>query len=276
VVLEIPPEAQDAPVPSTKAVTKELPDAQRRPARRDSTEHSQAEVMLTTAKTQDFQARVDITAPTRDLGIRPRAASSAGMDEEAPTTQSDVRAIRDAAARLGAATPAAVEPDPEGTQSDIGLRFDPIDARAAEILEEVDANAPPDEPRDDQTRRRIAALLERAVQWNAIGETEKAVSAVDLAMSEDPNSALGQKLITRNRDTIMNVFQGYLGDLERMPQLARPLHELQDAPISPRAAFLLSRIDGSLTLDELLDVSGMPRLEAFRHLCQLYLRGILR
>jgi hypothetical protein len=39
---------------------------------------------------------------------------------------------------------------------------------------------------------------------------------------------------------------------------------------------LLSRIDGTLTIDELLDVSGMPRLEAYRHLCQLYLRGILR
>ena len=59
-------------------------------------------------------------------------------------------------------------------------------------------------------------------------------------------------------------------------QLAKSLQELQSAPINPRAAFLLSRIDGTLTIDELLDVSGMPRLEAYRHLCQLYLRGILR
>ena len=64
--------------------------------------------------------------------------------------------------------------------------------------------------------------------------------------------------------------------MDRQPQLAKPLHELQNAPISPRAAFLLSRIDGTLTVDELLDVSGMPRMEAYRHLCQLILRGILR
>ena len=83
-------------------------------------------------------------------------------------------------------------------------------------------------------------------------------------------------LVTRNKDTIMQIFQAFIGDLERMPQLARPLHELANAPISPRAAFLLSRIDGTLTIDELLDVSGMPRLEAYRHLCQLFLRGILR
>ena len=107
-------------------------------------------------------------------------------------------------------------------------------------------------------------------------ELDKAVAAVDLALSEDPNSALAQKLIQRNRETIMTVFQNFLGDLERQPQLARPLHELAQTPISPRAAFLLSRIDGTLSLDEILDVSGMPRLEAYRYLCQLFLRGILR
>ena len=255
--------------PSTKAVTKELPGARRLPARRDTADLSQAEVMLTHAQTQDFDARkIDITAPTRELGLRPAGPRPGTLpnpvDEDALTTQSDVRAIRDAAARDA------------GTQSDIALPFDPIDARSAQILEEVDAGAPADEAREDQTRRRIGALLERAVAWNDAGDVDKAMCAVDLALSEDPDSALGQKLITRNRDTIMSVFQGFLGDLERMPQLARPLHELQDAPISPRAAFLLSRIDGTLSIDELLDVSGMPRLEAYRHLCQLFLRGILR
>ena len=181
-----------------------------------------------------------------------------------------MRAIRETVRDHGRA------PSVEETKSDIVLPFDPIDARAAQILDEVDAEAPANEPRDEQLRRRIGALLDRAVLWNETGDTERAVAAVDLALSEDPNSALGQKLITRNRDTIMQVFQGYLGDLDRQPQLAKPLHELQNAPISPRAAFLLSRIDGTLTIDELLDVSGMPRLEAYRHLCQLYLRGILR
>lgn len=75
---------------------------------------------------------------------------------------------------------------------------------------------------------------------------------------------------------MLNVFQAFLGDLQRQPMLARPLHELASAPISPRAAFLLSRIDGQLSMDELLDVSGMPRIEAYRYLCQLFLRGILR
>jgi hypothetical protein len=240
------------------------------------------EVVLPHAPTREFEdnrPRVEVGAPTRDLGIRPpslseRSPISSPDDDNEPTTQSDVRAIRAAAARNEGGMPAT--PRADGTRNDIVLPFDPIDARSAEVLEEVDTGAPANEPKDDQTRRRITMLLQRAIEYSAGQDLDRAVTAADLALSEDPNSALGQKLITRNKDTIMHVFQAYIGDLERMPQLARPLHELASAPISPRAAFLLSRIDGTLTIDELLDVSGMPRMEAYRHLCQLFLRGILR
>ena len=243
-------------------------------APRPGRELSQAEVMLPHAPTEDFgRARIDLHAPTRELGLRPPTNPLANpVDDDAKTGEADVRAIRAAASRREG----IARPQTEGTKADIVLPFDPIAARSAEILDEVDEGAPPDEPHDEQTRRRITTLLQRAVEYNAAHEVDKAVTAVDLALSEDPNSALGQKLITRNKDTIMQIFQSFIGDLDRMPQLAKPLHELANAPISPRAAFLLSRIDGTLTIDELLDVSGMPRLEAYRHICQLFLRGILR
>ena len=201
-----------------------------------------------------------VSAPTRELGLRPQRA----LTEDEPTVSKpplDPRMIG-----VGA----------EGTRSDIVLPFDPIDARTQQILEEVDEGVAENEQKDDQTRRRITVLLERATEWSKGPDLDRAVAAVDLALSEDPNSALAQKLIHRNRDAIMGVFQNFLGDLNRQPILARPLHELAAAPISPRAAFLLSRVDGTLSLDEVLDVSGMPRLEAYRYLCQLFLRGILR
>jgi hypothetical protein len=275
------PDSPRRPGSSSKGMTKDLPDPVRAPARRDSADLSQAEVMLNSAATRDFGTpKIDIGAPTRELGLRPpRPASkrpptldNPDDDNDVPTKQSDVRAIRETVREQGRA---ASQPMIETTDSGIPPQFDPLDVRNAHILDEVDVGAPADESQSDQTRRRITTLLERAVTWQD-GDPEKAVCAVDLALDEDPNSAIAQKLITRHRDTIMSVMQSYLGDLERQPQLAKALQDLQNAPISPRAAFLLSRIDGTLTIDELLDVSGMPRLEAFRHLCQLYLRGILR
>jgi hypothetical protein len=224
------------------------------------------------------------SAPTRDLAGAVASFSERKTQDisDRPTQQISSRTAADAGAYeplISAPTrELGLRPDSQqdGTRSDIVLPFDPIDARTAQILDEVDEGAPRDEPKEDQTRRRISTLLERAGTWATANELDKAVAAVDLALAEDPNSALAQKLIHRNRETIMGVFQGFLGDLNRQPVLARPLHELSSAPISPRAAFLLSRVDGMMTIDEILDVSGMPRLEAYRYLCQLYLRGILR
>lgn len=243
---------RDMPAPPSR--TRDLPSPSRSPATRDISAVSQAEVMLPHTKTEDLErirsaqlADPVVSAPTRELGLRAAA--------EAP--QKPAR-------------------EPEGTRHDLVLPFDPIDARTAQILDDVDEGAPADEAKEDRTRRRITALFEKAVEWNAAGEIDRAVAAVDLALSEDPGTPLAQKLIHRNRDTVQLVFQSFLGDLARTPQLTRPLHELASAPISPRAAFLLSRIDGMISIDEILDVSGMPRTEALRHLCQLYLRGILR
>jgi hypothetical protein len=257
---------------------------------------SQAELMLSTAPTREMEKpqpdapeaepegeppaiEVLVSAPTRELGLRQRAPTS----DDTPTREADVRAFREqhARQRAGAAhgelpgVHGGLRPEPS-LESEAGGSPDPLDSRSAEILAEIDREARADETTEDRTRRRIGVLCEKALAWNAEDELDKAVTAIDLALAEDPGSALAQKLVHRNRDTIMTVFQNYLGPLERQPQLALPLHELASAPLGPRAAFLLSRIDGSLTIDEILDVSGMPRLEAFRHLCQLFLRGILK
>ncbi len=207
-----------------------------------------------------FGGREMVSAPTRDLGLRPLNITPVLPEEDRTVTTT-----RKAAPAVG-----------EGTRADLILPFDPIDARSAQILDEIDEGEPENEAKEDRTRRRVTLLFEKALAWSQTGELDKAVAAIDLALSEDPNSALGQKLVHRHRDQMLQVFQAFLGDLERQPVLARPLHELANAPISPRAAFLLSRIDGMVTLDELLDVSGMPRIEAYRYLCQLFLRGILR
>jgi serine/threonine-protein kinase len=56
----------------------------------------------------------------------------------------------------------------------------------------------------------------------------------------------------------------------RTPRVkARSAAELRGLPLSPPAAFLLSRIDDDMTVDDLVDVSGMPRLETLRCLTKL-------
>lgn len=164
---------------------------------------------------------------------------------------------------------------PPGGPAAKAAKADDLESLAAEIQPLLDRGAPAQESREARLRRRIGALVELATKWSQAGEARKAAAAADLALAEEPDSATAQKLIHRNRDALTAIFQAYLGSLERRPALTRSFDELAQTALGARAAFLLSRVDGNLTYDEILDVSGMPRLEAYRYLCQLLMRGIL-
>ena len=128
---------------------------------------------------------------------------------------------------------------------------------------------------EDAIKARVGWLINRARSENQAGHFPVAVVAIDLALEQHPDSAVAQKLIHSNREVLYEVYRSFLGDLRAVPSLAMAMEKIPMHELDHRAAFLLSRIDGALTLEDVLDVSGMARLEAFRHLSRLLLRGIL-
>ena len=152
---------------------------------------------------------------------------------------------------------------------------DPLGMVRRELEHEVDINAPAVESSDEASRRRVAGYLTLASRASRLDDHSRAVIAVELAQVEDPDSAAAHKIIHRERDNIVAIYQGQLGNLEARPRLSRPFHELAGEAIEARAAFLLSRIDGTMSFEEIIDVSGMPRIEALRYLSTLLVRGIL-
>lgn len=147
---------------------------------------------------------------------------------------------------------------------------------AAELEADLDDAVSVDTATGEQAvKARVGWLIDRARSENRAGHFPVAVVAIDLALEQHPDSAVAQKLIHSNRDFLYEVYRGFLGDMRAVPHLAMPLEKIPMHELDHRAAFLLSRIDGALTLEDVLDVSGMARLEAFRHLSRLLLRGIL-
>jgi hypothetical protein len=151
-----------------------------------------------------------------------------------------------------------------------------IDLVSADLLAELAAAIDGTGTRaDEQLRDRVGWLIDRARQENRDGRYPTAVVAVDLALDENPESAVVQKLIHSNRELFFEIYANYLGDLRAVPGVALPMSDIPVSELDHRAAFLLSRVDGVLSLEDVLDVAGMARLEAFRHLSRLMLRGIL-
>jgi hypothetical protein len=211
------------------------------------------------------QEELAIPPPRRDpVLVRPSQPQSRDPAEDAfEREQETAERSRRKLASLGSLGPVG---NPESATMDVV---------ASDLLADIERSAPPNESPDERCRRRISALLDRATAASRAGHHPLAVTALDLALDEEPDSAVSQKLIHRHRDLILDVYQGYIGDLGAVPALTMPMHDLSRERLDNRAAFLLSRIDGALSFEELLDITGMTRLETYRHLCRLLLRGIV-
>jgi hypothetical protein len=100
------------------------------------------------------------------------------------------------------------------------------------------------------------------------GDLGAAVDACEAALA--PTGGLGGVVARDHLPLVEQIYCAILVAPNRVPVHARAVSDLE-----PRSAFLLSRVDGSMTVEDVLDVSGMPRLEALRTLALLVRRGAL-
>lgn len=109
-------------------------------------------------------------------------------------------------------------------------------------------------------------IAEAALQAGDLGA---AVDACESALAEA--GGLGGQVARDHLPLVEQIYGAMLGGPKldvRVPTHGRAMGDLE-----PRSAFLLSRIDGAMTVEDVLDVSGMPRLEALRVMALLVRRG---
>jgi len=162
----------------------------------------------------------------------------------------------------------------ERTQADSGLRFDPVDAYRVEVADALESVVP-DENAANQYVRRFEMLVGRATASLALGQVDEAVFTASIALDEISSQPVAPLLFERERETLGACFDAYLGDRRRALAIVRPLEDFAALPLGHEVAFLVSRIDGSLSIDDIIDVSGMPAVVARQHLCQLLMLGIV-
>ena len=77
-----------------------------------------------------------------------------------------------------------------------------------------------------------------------------------------PDDAQAQVVAERCEARLIEIFLTRLGDLSRAPRVVMSGDRRQWLSIDHRAGFVVSRIDGSTTLEEWLEISAMSRLDA--------------
>lgn len=103
----------------------------------------------------------------------------------------------------------------------------------------------------------------------ALGDFTGALRAAELLLGISPGHTEASRYAQSSRERLEQLFSSRLGPLTRVPRVAVPEHEIRWLGLDHRAGFLLSRVDGHHTIEEVLDISGMPRLEALKTLSEL-------
>ncbi len=123
----------------------------------------------------------------------------------------------------------------------------------------------------------VRDLIARAHQELGLDTPELALSYAESALAiadELSTHAEVKQQVEANTRVLERIFERVIGRMDA----AISLGEIPSgaAPLSPHQAFLLSRIDGHLTVEEALDLSPLPRMQTLRHLADLLRAGYLR
>jgi hypothetical protein len=103
----------------------------------------------------------------------------------------------------------------------------------------------------------------------AVGDFTGALAAAEHLIGERPADAEAQRVAEDCRKVLTDMYLARLGSLNHIIILAIPREEVRWLSLDHRSGFLLSLVDGRLTVEEVLDVCGMPQLEALRILLAL-------
>ena len=103
----------------------------------------------------------------------------------------------------------------------------------------------------------------------AMGDFSGALVIAEGIIETNPEDLEAPRYAQSCRDVLTQMYSARLGSLDQIVAVAVPSDQIRWLTLDHRAGFLLSLIDGGSTVDQILDISGMTRLDALRIMYQL-------
>jgi hypothetical protein len=131
-------------------------------------------------------------------------------------------------------------------------------------------------PRSRAPGTTVSDLEGEMIDRYALGDFTGALRAAELVLGKQADNAEANKCAASCRERLGHLHLSRLGGSGRVPRVAVDGSEVRWLGLDHRAGFLLSRVDGASTIDELVDLSGMARHEALKILVELMDAGALK
>jgi hypothetical protein len=202
--------------------------------------------------------------PTALSMANSRVPSAPNVPAARPASASSVASVRSPAAPATPSPPATKSPPVDAEPRSLS----PSSIEAA-VLGAIGSPAP------EITERTIEDPIAEMRTRFSLGDYSGALEVAELLLAEDPDDAEVVDCADKCRTVLEGMYAARLGSLEQVPAVIVQRTQLRWLSIDHRAGFVLSLIDGSSSLEMVLDVSGMPRLDAMRILVELIAQRIV-
>lgn len=141
--------------------------------------------------------------------------------------------------------------------------------------EEVRVPARREPPPEPPPAHALDVLVEGARDELALDDCTGALELLDKAHALAPEDPRVLALRARAEGTLLAMLESKLGDLRRAPRPVLQPDEVLWLTLDHRAGFVLSRVDGQVSFDDVFALSGMPRLDTARILVRLLDEGVI-
>ncbi len=109
----------------------------------------------------------------------------------------------------------------------------------------------------------------------SLGDYTGALEMSELILTQEADNLEAAECGENCRSVLEQMYAARLGPLDRVPMVVVPRTQMRWLSMDHRAGFILSLIDGASSVDLILDVCGMPKLDALRILQELVQQKIV-
>ncbi|MCC7383701.1 MAG: tetratricopeptide repeat protein [Deltaproteobacteria bacterium] len=140
---------------------------------------------------------------------------------------------------------------------------------------EASSEAPVADAGDAADAADAAENLRRAADRLQLHDFDGALELLERIPSSAPEHEAALDMLAQTRRHLEQAYTSKIGPLEAAPRVLLPPEELIWLNLNHRAGFLLSQVDGNVSYEDLIALSGMPRLDTLRILCSLLQEGVI-
>lgn len=145
----------------------------------------------------------------------------------------------------------------------------PFGPGAAYVIEDPEVPSQPVQGTGGDVPGRAGLSMAALRQRLQLGDYSGAWEIADGLLAGDPGNVEVEAAKRESERRIEEIYRGKLGQGDRVPIVIVSPDDVLWRNLDREAAFLLSRIDGAATVDEVLDMSSLPMFAACRTLWNL-------